>query len=233
MYPIFFISYDEPEADEHYQNLLKFHPNAKRVHGVKGLYNAHRTCAEQCDDDFFYTVDGDTLLVKEIPEVIGTPNHVERWPSWNPLIGKAYGNASIKLWDKKRVISCEDNTKYENVSKELVMDNSQRIGTFSNIQYVINHNLILGVVRIVNNKHKWRSAFREAMKIYMAGRMIIRDYKTLSLWTNSSDVMTWLGANEAIHMLHKDLYYIKIVNDFDELERIWLSKDRSLYTSIS
>ena len=35
-----FISYQEPNADENYENLLKRFPDIKRVHGVKGIHEA-------------------------------------------------------------------------------------------------------------------------------------------------------------------------------------------------
>ena len=41
MYDIVFISYQEPNADENYNKLLKRFPLAKRVHGVKGIHQAH------------------------------------------------------------------------------------------------------------------------------------------------------------------------------------------------
>jgi hypothetical protein len=42
---IIFLSYDEPNAEKHYADLLTKVPWAKRVHGVKGSDNAHKACA--------------------------------------------------------------------------------------------------------------------------------------------------------------------------------------------
>ena len=41
-----FLSYDEPNAELLYAELLNQIPWAKRVHGVKGFDAAHRACAD-------------------------------------------------------------------------------------------------------------------------------------------------------------------------------------------
>ena len=48
---IFYISYDEPNCEEHWADLLNKVPWAKRVHGVKGFDKAHKTAAEQSETD--------------------------------------------------------------------------------------------------------------------------------------------------------------------------------------
>ena len=42
---IFYISYDEPNCEEHWADLLNKVPWAKRVHGVKGFDAAHKAAA--------------------------------------------------------------------------------------------------------------------------------------------------------------------------------------------
>ena len=41
MFDVVFISYQEPNAEENWQALKQRVPVAKRVHGVKGIHNAH------------------------------------------------------------------------------------------------------------------------------------------------------------------------------------------------
>ena len=43
---VVFLSYDEPNADQNYNQLLSFIPWAERVHGVKGSDAAHKACAK-------------------------------------------------------------------------------------------------------------------------------------------------------------------------------------------
>ena len=60
-----FLSYNEEFADENYAKLLERVPNAKRVHGVKGIFNAHKKAAELADTRMFYVVDADAILLDE------------------------------------------------------------------------------------------------------------------------------------------------------------------------
>ena len=53
---IFYISYDEPNCEEHWADLLNKVPWAKSVHGVKGFDKAHKTAAEQSETERFITV---------------------------------------------------------------------------------------------------------------------------------------------------------------------------------
>ena len=57
-------SYDEPNAEQNYADLLTKVPWAKRVHGIHGSDAAHKACAEPTTDRFV-TVDGDNTLRQE------------------------------------------------------------------------------------------------------------------------------------------------------------------------
>ena len=61
-FDIVFISYDEPNADLHYADLLNKAPWAKRVHGVKGSDAAHKAAAALSDTGWFITVDADNIV---------------------------------------------------------------------------------------------------------------------------------------------------------------------------
>jgi hypothetical protein len=61
-FDIVFLSYDEPNADKNYANLLEKAPWAKRVHGVKGFDNAHKEAARVAETDRFITVDADNIV---------------------------------------------------------------------------------------------------------------------------------------------------------------------------
>ena len=62
MYDIVFISYEEPNADDVYAELKERYPMAKRVHGVKGIHQAHIAAAKKCFTKMFWVVDGDAKL---------------------------------------------------------------------------------------------------------------------------------------------------------------------------
>ncbi len=53
MLDVFFLSYDEPFADEHYELLQLVAPHAKRVHGIKGIFNGHKECARRAMTKIF------------------------------------------------------------------------------------------------------------------------------------------------------------------------------------
>ena len=61
---IIYLSYDEPNAEKNYADLLTKVPWAKRVHGVEGSDAAHKACAELSETDRFVTVDGDNTVRK-------------------------------------------------------------------------------------------------------------------------------------------------------------------------
>ena len=62
MYDIVFISYQEPNADENYGKLKERFPLAKRLHGVKGIHQAHIAAAKKCFTKMFWIVDGDAII---------------------------------------------------------------------------------------------------------------------------------------------------------------------------
>ena len=106
---IFYISYDEPNCEEHWADLLNKVPWAKRVHGVKGFDKAHKTAAEQSETDRFITVDGDNIVmddffeqILDVPDQDHDGNNISEsifsWNAKNILNGLVYGNGGLKCW---------------------------------------------------------------------------------------------------------------------------------------
>ena len=62
MFDIIFMSYQEPNADKHWKLLVDKFPWARRVHGIKGLVNAHIECAKVSRTSMYWHVEGDTLV---------------------------------------------------------------------------------------------------------------------------------------------------------------------------
>jgi len=109
---IFYISYDEPNCEENWADLLNKVPWAKRVHGVKGFDAAHKECANQSETDRFITVDGDNIVMDEFfnqelefPEKDHDGNDISEsifsWNAKNLLNGLVYGNGGLKCWPKE------------------------------------------------------------------------------------------------------------------------------------
>jgi hypothetical protein len=108
-FDVIFLSYDEPNAEALYADLVNKVPWAKRVHGIKGFDTAHRACAHASETDFFVTVDGDNIIHEDFMSVKVdiTPqqhDHAWTWASKNFVNGVIYGNGGLKLWSKSFVL---------------------------------------------------------------------------------------------------------------------------------
>lgn len=106
-FDVFYISYDEPNAEDNWADLQTKVSWAKRVHGVKGFDAAHKACAEQSTTDNFITVDGDNKVNPAFfkQEISFNPNWVYSWGAKNYINGLIYGNGGLKLWPKDLVLN--------------------------------------------------------------------------------------------------------------------------------
>lgn len=100
---IVFISFDEPKADEFYENLVEISPRKPlRVHGVEGFDAAHKAAASLAGTERFITVDGDCLVRKDFFErdIRMESDYVYSFSALNSINGLVYGNGGIKIWPK-------------------------------------------------------------------------------------------------------------------------------------
>ena len=104
-YDIIYLSYDEPNAEKNYADLLTKAPWAKRVHGVEGSDAAHKACAELSETDRFITVDGDNIIRADflqqelnISDDVKLSESVISWCGKNSINGLMYGNGGLKCW---------------------------------------------------------------------------------------------------------------------------------------
>ena len=75
-FDVIFISYNEPNADKNWTRVLEKASWAKRVNGVKGIYNAHKVAAELAETDMFWVVDGDAEVLDYLLNVRGITQEV-------------------------------------------------------------------------------------------------------------------------------------------------------------
>ena len=108
---VVYLSYDEPNAEKNYADLLTKVPWAKRIHGVEGSDAAHKACAKISETQRFITVDGDNLVQPEfinqsVTFIPGTDltRKVISWAGYNSINGLMYGNGGIKCWDRDAVL---------------------------------------------------------------------------------------------------------------------------------
>lgn len=122
-FDLFFLSYDEPNAEENWADLVEKAPWAKRVHGVKGLDAAHRECGKQSDTKWLITVDADNKVFPEFfDQIIELDENTDSnksftWNAVNAINGLMYGNGGVKLWSKEFVsnMSCHELGGNQNV----------------------------------------------------------------------------------------------------------------------
>ena len=115
MLDVFFLSYNEPYADENYANLKKIVPNARRVNGVKGFAAAHQECARRSFTNNFYVVDSDAIIAEDFdfnfsPSKYNTwwytpeSNFICVWSSINPINDLIYGHGGVKILPKQPLL---------------------------------------------------------------------------------------------------------------------------------
>jgi hypothetical protein len=159
---VVFISYNEPNADVNWQRVLEKAPWAKRVHGVKGIFNAHKAAAKLAKTDMFFVVDGDAWLVDEW-EFNFQPGIFDRdcayvWSSTNPVNDLTYQNGGVKLFSKSILMR-----KKKWATLDMFTGIMPKIKTENAISCITTFN--------VDAFSTWRSAFRESVKLYTTNQM--------------------------------------------------------------
>ena len=113
------ISYHEPYAEDNFELLKLFAPHAKRVQGVKGIFEAHKEAARLAETGHFYVIDADAIIDEEFsfrfkPDknkdaYPGVPETdcVYVWRSRNPVNDLLYGYGGAKLFQRKAMIDAE------------------------------------------------------------------------------------------------------------------------------
>jgi hypothetical protein len=161
-YNIVFISYNESNADKNYNNLLTRFPTAKRVHGVKGIHQAHIEAAKLCNTDMFWVVDGDASIVNSFNFDYQVPkwqrDQVFVWQSQNPINDLVYGYGGVKLFPRKETINMNVQ------STDMTTSISSKFNAVNQLSNITAFN--------TSEFETWKSAFRECCKL--ASKMIDR-----------------------------------------------------------
>jgi len=219
MYDIVFISYQEPNADENYAKLKSRFPMAKRIHGVKGIHQAHIAAAKKCFTKMFWIVDADADVLDDfnfdykVPEWDLETVHV--WRSKNPINDLVYGYGGIKLFPKRLTIDMDISKPDMTTS---ITDKFKAVEQISNI-----------TAFNTDPFNTWKSAFRECAKL--SSKIIDRQNNKetelrLKTWkTVGADrpfgKYAILGANAGFEYGIKNknnIEALKLINDFDWIE---------------
>ena len=227
---IVYISYDEPNADKNYSDLLNKAPWAKRVHGVKGSDSAHKAAAQISDTDRFISVDGDNIVDpsffdQELEFNEDITDAVISWSGKNIVNGLVYGNGGLKCWPKDLVLNMKT---HENADPN---DVANKVEFCWGIKYIQMNN-VYSVAHVNGSPlQAFRAGFREGVKmsldegkkikkILLKESMFIKNYQRLCIWQSiGADVPNGLwsiyGARIGCYMTNcTDWDYIN-VRDFD------------------
>lgn len=232
---IIFLSYDEPNAEKHYADLLTKVPWAKRVHGVKGSDAAHKACAAKSETEYFITVDGDNIIDPKFLEVeinlddLGlTSNHVFSWTGKVHVNHLMYGNGGLKMWTRKFV---NDMRTHEN------SDPTDTRGLvefcFDDYYYQFDTNYSESFTNATPFQ-AWRAGFREGVKMSLDQGARVKDLKK-TYWQNYQRLLIWcsvgadvengmfsiLGAREGAALTNCTDWDYTNVRDFEYLTEYW------------
>jgi hypothetical protein len=235
---IIFLSYDEPNAEKNYADLLSKAPWAKRVHGVKGSDAAHKACAKLSETEYFVTVDADNIIDPKFLEVeidldaLGlTSENVFSWCGKVHVNGLMYGNGGLKLWTRKFVneMRTHENSDPTDVKGKVEF-------CFDDRYYQFNENYSESYTNS-SPLQSFRAGFREGVKMSLdqgaktnnLKKVWWQNYDRLLIWCNiGADVEHGLwsiyGAREGAYKTNCTDWDYANVRDFDWLTNEWSTK---------
>src|SRR6056300_1419278 len=163
---IIYLSYDEPNAEKNYADLLTKVPWEKRVHGVEGSDAAHKACANLSETSRFITVDGDnTVHPKFLEQEIDFDEHTDlencviSWCGKNVINGLMYGNGGLKCWPKEYVLNMRTHENTNPNNKQAQVDFCW------DLKYIQQNSCYSYVYNNATPHQAWRAGFREGVKM--------------------------------------------------------------------
>jgi hypothetical protein len=237
-YDIIYLSYDEPNAEKNYADLLAKVPWAKRVHGVKGSDAAHKACAQLSETDRFVTVDGDNIVREDfLNQEVNFDQHkdlskcVISGAGYNVVNGLMYGNGGLKLWPKQYVL---DMKTHENAPAD---DPNAQVDFCWDAEYIQMNACYSDVYNNASPFQAWRAGFREGVKMSLdrGVKTANKEFKKEIHWKNLQRLLVWLnvgrdvdngdwailGARQGCYMTNcTDWDYVQ-VRDFDYLTELY------------
>lgn len=232
-----FLSYDEPNADHNWADLLNKAPWAKRVHGVKGSDAAHKACARLSETEHFITVDGDNIVDPAFFNIVIDTDKLPKgehtqmsWAGRNVINGLVYGNGGLKVWTRDFVLNMQTHEEASNDTNQVDFcwqDNyTQMADCYSEVH---------------NNSsplQAWRAGFREGVKMTLnrgikqelinaKKQLGLRNYRRLLMWCSvGADIENgaWaiLGARQGAYMTNCTNWDHVQVRDFEYLNTLFV-----------
>lgn len=184
-----FLSYDEPNAEKNYADLLTKVPWAKRIHGVKGSDNAHKAAADASDTEWLITVDGDNTVDPSFFDMsldMSNPKiKVYGWCGINSINGLRYGNGGLKIWHREFIKNMKTHEQAESPQAQVDFcwedgyQNHPKTFSQSNIH--------------VTPYQAWRAGFREGVKMTLLNGVKVKptEIKQSVWWHNIHRLKIW------------------------------------------
>lgn len=239
--PFVFLSYDEPWADWNWRDLIAIVPNAKRVHGVKGLDACHKAAAAAVEGDWVVTVDADArvdpwMLNATFPKALLGDRFRLDWLSRNQVNGLWSGNGSLKLWPKRIIneMRTHEAAPAESPSIDHDVGNVVPGQTFQLTRP--ERGVFCDPARTA--QHAFRSGYREAVFLFQlaqdeAERRNLESWRSselariLAIWCSLGRHAInglWMLYGARLGLLQHGLGELpdtRLINDYDWLNRLW------------
>lgn len=225
-YDIVMITYDEKYAYENYMKLLARFPTAKRIHGVKGIHQAHIQAAKLSNTEMFWVVDGDSEIDSSFNFDFMLPNtdeYVRVWRCKNPVNDLVYGYGGVKLLPKQSTMNMDVNKPDMTTGISNLFIPVQQLSNKTNFN--------------VDEFSAFRAAFRECCKL--SSKIIDRQKdeetnKRLNIWcTVGADrpygeyvIKGAITGRKYGEENKGNIEALKKINDFDWLREIFNANTR-------
>ena len=233
-FDIVYISYDEPNAERNWADLLSKCPWAKRVHGVKGFDAAHNKAGEISERHRLVTVDGDNRVYKdffkqqiEIDED-EQKDYIFSWCGHNVVNSLAYGNGGLKLWPKHII---ENMNSHENDQSE---DGAHSVDFCWMHTYFQMADTWSDVCINETAEQAYRGGFREGVKMSLDRGILppknkflqqnhIKNLQRLSIWCSVGMDIEYgdyaiLGAREAVTLVNLEGWDHTHIADYEYMQ---------------
>lgn len=215
MYDIFFISFNESNAEQNWVRVKNLHPNAYRIHGIRSISKAHLVCNQLSSTDKFWTIDGDNWLLEKLPSYVEEINEFDQvqFTTVDAIDHQIDSAGSVKLWKKDSFVNTD-------MSK----------GDFC--KFATRNSI---VIRKTLSEHRydatpfeaWRHSFRRMVKCFggiLPSNVIelnvnkLEKHKTLNIWSYRG----YIDARKYVIECSQEFDKINLINDYIWLEQQFL-----------
>lgn len=198
--PVVFLSFDEPNADTHWEMLKAVTPHKKisRVHGVVGFDAAHKAAASEfATSEYVITVDADNQVDPAFFKQ-ALPHNMDgrvsyTWGGRQYTNGLMYGNGGLKMWSTEHLTNMKSHelADEERDAVDFCWDFNrykELPGCWSN------------VYTNASAYQAFRVGFREGVKLSMEQGVVLNfnEWSTKMHAANFQRLLTWMSIGQDV-----------------------------------